>query len=434
MLFERIDMQEFGRWQRELRRDFHRYPESGWTEFRTTARIIEELEKLGLTVRYGPAIHVKEKMLGLPKPEILEACFQRAKEESSRGELIDTMRGGYTGCIALIEGALPGPTIGIRVDIDCNDVQETTDKTHFPNVEGFASVHQNCMHACGHDGHAAIGLGVAKLLTSYRDQLRGKVLLVFQPGEEGLRGAASLTAAGHFTSCDYFFSGHIGLHDLAVGTVVAGSHGILSSSKFDVSFAGVSSHAGASPELGRNAIAAAASAVLNMLAIPRHHAGPSFINVGTFHGGSGRNVIPAHAELTVETRGGTSEINRYMEDAALRVCKAAAEMYGCTMSTCFMGAADSLECDKPLIARARKILERVDGVDTVLDDADFGGSEDVATIMSNVQAHGGQATQMIFCVPLIAPHHNSHFDFDERVMGIASRCFATLALEIADEA
>lgn len=430
MTFDRIDMPAFENWLVELRREFHRYPESGWTEFRTTARIIEELERLGLTVQYGPSIHVKEKMFGLPSPETLEACWLRAKAESGRPELIDAMRGGYTGCLTVIEGALPGPTVGIRVDIDCNDVQEADDPKHRPAAEGFASTHPNCMHACGHDSHAAIGLGTAKLLCAYRDQLRGKVILVFQPGEEGLRGAASLTAAGHFSQCDYFFGAHVGLKDLRVGTVAASGHGFLSSTKFDVTFHGVPAHAGAAPEMGKNAMAAAATAVLNMLAIPRHHDGSSRINVGTFRSGTGRNVIPAEAELTIETRGATGEINTYMENAAKRVCQAAADMYECTCETRFMGSAGNVECDKPLVERAMKILAGVDGVDEILPDVYFGGGEDVTTMMRDVQAHGGMVTEMVIGMPLIAPHHNNYFDIDERVMGIGARCFASLALEI----
>ena len=259
MNFDHVNLEQLGQEMIQLRRDFHKHPESGWTEFRTTARIIDELEKLGLTVQYGPSIHVREKMFGLPKEDVLEACWQRAMSETGRPDLVEAMKGGYTGCLTVIEGALPGPTVGIRVDIDCNDVEEAEDPKHPPCALGFRSTHPKCMHACGHDAHGAIGVGVAKLLCACKDQLRGRVLLVFQPGEEGLRGAASLTAAGHFSQCDYFFGGHVGLLDgLGVGTVAAGGHGFLASTKFDAMFHGVPSHAGAAPEQGRNALAAAA--------------------------------------------------------------------------------------------------------------------------------------------------------------------------------
>ena len=97
MTFDKIDFEALGQEMIQLRRDFHRHPEPGWTEFRTTARIIDELEKLGLTVQYGPSIHVREKMFGLPKEAVLEACWQRAMEETDRPDLVEAMKGGYTG-------------------------------------------------------------------------------------------------------------------------------------------------------------------------------------------------------------------------------------------------------------------------------------------------------------------------------------------------
>ena len=431
MTFDRIDMDRFAQDLIDLRRDFHRYPESGWTEFRTTARIITELEKLGLPVRWGRQLHVREKMLGLPDKETLEACWLRAESECDRHDLLEDMRGGYTGCLTVIEGALPGPTIGIRVDIDCNDVEETDDPGHAPCAQNFRSVHHACMHACGHDAHAAIGIGAARLLTAYRDRLRGKVLLVFQPGEEGLRGAASMTAAGLVSECDYFFGAHVGLlPGLHVGSVAASGHGFLSSTKFDALFHGVPSHAGATPELGRNAIAAAAAATLGMLSISRHHEGATRINVGTFHGGTGRNVIPAEAVLAIETRGGSAALNEYMEREARRICQAAADMYGCTYEDRLMGGAGNVDCDKALVERVIKILSGLEGVDQILPDVDFTGGEDVTTMMRDVQAHGGQVTELVFGMPLKAAHHNDHFDVDESVIPLGARIFASLALEL----
>ena len=434
MTFDRIDMDRFAEELTALRRDFHKYAESGWTEFRTTARIIAELEKLGLPVKYGPSIHVAEKRYGLPKPEVLGRCYERALSETDRPDLVKAMEGGFTGCITEIAGALPGPTVGIRVDIDCNDVGEADSSDHIPAREGFRSVHENCMHACGHDAHAAIGIGTAKLLTAYRDQLKGKVILVFQPAEEGLRGAASLTAAGHFSGCDYFFGGHVGLiKGMKTGTVFAGGHGFLCSTKFDAMIHGVPAHAGASPEMGSNALAAASTAVLNMLAIPRHSAGSSRINIGTLKAGTGRNVIPGEAEMSIETRGKTPEINSYMYDAAMRVLEGAADMYGCTVETRFMGEAGSVVCDPDLVRRTMKVLGRVEGVNEVIEDTDFGGGEDVTTMMRDVQAHGGKATELVLCMPLKAPHHNSFFDVDESVIPLSARIFASLAMEVDDE-
>lgn len=429
-MFEHINTKQLEQELIALRREFHRYPESAWTEFRTTARIVEELEKLGLPVRYGASIHAKEKMYGLPTPEQLEACWQRATTESDREDVLSALRGGYTGCIATIEGIFPGPTIGIRVDIDCNDLTESVDPNHRPAAEGFSSLHPGCMHACGHDAHAAIGIGVAKLLCACRDKLHGKVILIFQPAEEGLRGAASLTAAGEVDSFNYLLGGHIGIKGLPVGTIYAGTHGFLASTKFDVSFHGIPAHAGISPEKGKNAMAAGATALLNMLAIPRHHDGASRINVGTFHSGTGRNVIPAEAELAIETRGATNAINVYMEEAAKRVCRTAADMYECECDIRFMGAAENAECDTALVTKAVQILSQTEGVQQVFPDVDFGGGEDITTMMRRVQEQGGLATEMLFPCPLKAPHHNSFFDIDEDVIIIAARAFAQIALSL----
>ena len=429
-MFSHIDMESLEKELIALRREFHRYPETGWTEFRTTVRIIQELQKLGLSVQYGPEIHTKGKRTEVPAEKILDKCWKRALEECDQTTLLDAMRGGYTGCVAIIEGARPGPTVAIRVDIDCNEMPEATDPDHAPVAEGFASIHPGCMHACGHDAHAAIGIGVAKLLCACKEQLPGKVILIFQPGEEGLRGAKSMVDAGILKGCDYFFGGHIGLHSLPTGTVCTGVTGILANHKLNVTFHGLAAHAAATPEKGRNALAAAATATLNLLAIPPHHEGISRVNVGTLQAGTGRNIIPEEAFLRLETRGATNAVNEYMLQSALRICNAAAQMHGCTCDICPAGSADTAESDSALAARAAEILAAVPGVAEIVDRLDFGASEDVATMMAAVQAAGGQATELLFPMPLKAPHHNDRFDIDENVIGLAARCFAQLALQI----
>ena len=429
MDWNRIDMGALERDLIALRREFHQYPESGWTEFRTTVRIIEELERLGLRVQYGPAIHAEEKRFGLPAKEKLEACWQRAKAECTRHDLLDAMRGGYTGCMTVIEGALPGPDIAVRADIDCVDINELRDAAHRPAKEGFDSRHEGCMHACGHDAHAAIGIGIARILCAHRDLLRGRVHLIFQPAEEGLRGAASMTAAGTFSDCEALFGFHVGLMDVPVGTVAVGCHGFLASTQFDTEFLGVSAHAGLSPEKGRNALAAAAAATLEMLMLPPHPEGVSRVNVGTFHAGTGRNVIPGEAMLQVETRGATTEINHDMETAVIEICQAAAARYGCTCRTAFMGAAGSGRCDPPLVEWAEKVLSNVEGVNELLLDVALDIGEDITIAMEEVQRHGGQATELVLGMPLTAPHHNEDFDVDERVLIVGARCLASLALE-----
>ena len=412
-----------------LRREFHRYPESGWREFRTTVRIIEELHSLGIPVRWGREIHAPEHMLGLPEPETLERCWQRAVEETGREDLLAPMRGGFTGCIAEIRGGLPGPLTVLRVDIDCCEVAESTAADHRPVREGFASLHPNCMHACGHDAHIAIGLGAAARLWEERGSLAGRVRIIFQSAEEGLRGAASMTAAGAVEGADRLFGLHVGILPGPVGRVAVSARGFLSSTKLDAVFHGRSAHAGICPEEGRNALAAGARATLGLLDIPKEVPWFCRVNVGTFHAGTGRNVIPDRAHLAIETRGETAQVNAKVEEIARDVCRTAAEEYGCTVEFFPMGGAGGAECDASLAHRAAAVAKQVAGVTEVLFDVPFGGGEDVTTMMTAVQARGGQATELVLCAGHTAPHHNACFDIDEGVIPLGVEILTQLALE-----
>ena len=412
----------------ELRREFHRHPEPGWTEFRTTVRIIEELQTLGIPVRWGREIHDPGRMLGLPAAERLEGCWQRALEETGREDLLSPMRGGFTGCIAEIEGAAPGPLTVLRVDIDCCEVAESASGEHRPAREGFSSCYPNCMHACGHDAHAAIGLGAAAELWARREELAGTVRLIFQSAEEGLRGAASMTAAGAVAGADRLFGLHVGIVPGPVGRVAVSAKGFLSSTKLDAIFHGRSAHAGICPEEGRNALAAGARATLELLEIPQKVEKVCRVNVGTFHAGTGRNVIPDRAHLAIETRGETAQVNANAEEMARNVCAAAAEEYGCTVEFCLMGGAGGAACDDALARRAAAAAEQLEGVTEILYDVPFGGGEDVTTMMTAVQAQGGQATELVLCADHTAPHHNGSFEIDEGVIPLGVELLTRLAL------
>ena len=121
-----------------------------------------------------------------------------------------------------------------------------------------------------------------------------------------------------------------------------------------------------------------------------------------------------------------------MEKRAQRVCHAAADMYECDCQIRFMGSAGGVACDAALVERVCRVLPQVDGVRSVLADTDFGGAEDITTMMRQVQKHGGQATEMILAMPLKAPHHNSFFDIDEQVIGLGARIFAQLVMTEPD--
>ena len=292
----------------------------------------------------------------------------------------------------------------------------------------YCSTHLGCMHACGHDAHAAIGLGAAAELWARREELAGTVRLIFQSAEEGLRGAASMTAAGAVAGADRLFGLHVGIVPGPVGRVAVSARGFLSSTKLDAIFHGRSAHAGICPEEGRNALAAGARATLELLEIPQKVEKVCRVNVGTFHAGTGRNVIPDRAHLAIETRGETAQVNANAEEMARNVCAAAAEEYGCTVEFCLMGGAGGAACDDALARRAAAAAEQLEGISEILYDVPFGGGEDVTTMMTAVQAQGGQATELVLCADHTAPHHNGSFEIDEGVIPLGVELLTRLAL------
>ena len=204
--------------------------------------------------------------------EQLEAESQRALQQGAVQPYAERARGGFTGVIGILDCG-EGPTIAMRFDIDALGVFEDEGMEHLPAYEGFCSVNDGVMHACGHDGHVSIGLGVAEILMNCREQLRGKVKLIFQPAEEGVRGAKSIVEHGHLDDVDYVIGNHMG--DSAGGDYQIGlTYGsTLASTKMDIYFTGRAVHAGAIPEKGNNAMLSAATAVLNLQAIPRSSEG-----------------------------------------------------------------------------------------------------------------------------------------------------------------
>src|SRR5699024_10477015 len=143
----------------------------------------------------------------------------------------------------------------------------------------------------GHDGHVAVGLCLAELLMDIKKHLKGTIKLIFQPAEEGVRGARAMVEAGVVDDVDYFFGFHLGFGSDEI-SLVAKTVGLLATSKLDITYTGRSSHAGATPEEGKNALLGAATAVLNLHAISPHSKGVTRINVGVLEAGSGANIVP----------------------------------------------------------------------------------------------------------------------------------------------
>lgn len=416
-----------------LRREFHRYAEPGWLEMRTASRIARELKDMGYEeILLGRDVCLAEARMGVPGEEVLRAHYAWAEENGADSFYLPHTEGGFTGVAAILRCG-EGPTVALRFDIDALGVRESGEEGHRPYEEGFASVTDGVMHACGHDGHAAIGLGTAKLLMKYREMLRGTVKLIFQPAEEGVRGARSIVEKGLLDDVDYVLGGHIFPTDKAPGADVAvfaeGAQGALATTKLDFIFKGRAVHAAIAPQEGKNALLAAAAATVNLHAIPRYGIVPTHVNVGRFTAGTGRNVVAEEAKMEIEVRGATSEANDYMERRAIAIAEAAAAMYGCELQTVFMGGAPAMENSWTLAERVQRVAAE-QGYNAVALTAMDGGSEDFSYLARRVIERGGEGTFFSLLTPCAAVNHNDKFDFDEKILPLGVEVFAAAVLDI----
>lgn len=393
---------------KDTRRFFHTIPEPGWMEYRTTINIIKILKDLGYNVQYGKSIHGGPRM-GLPSEEKISKYKENLDIEADFD--ISEILEGYTGAVIKLDTKKEGPSIGMRFDIDALEILESDDPDHIPTKEGFKSTISGAMHACGHDGHMTIGLFIAKWLMENKDKLTGKYTIVFQPAEEGVRGAKSMVNTDNFDNIDYFVGLHLGIN-LPSGSIGVGSESIFATSKLDITYKGVSSHAGALPEEGKNALLAAASCALNLQTLPQVSMGMSRINVGILNAGSGRNVIPDKALLQIEVRGENDEIVSHLVKRSKEIAEGSAIQYDLDFNIEEVGSALAMEHhDYDFYNEIGKVLE--DKGFNVIKENKFNASEDVTYYLNKVIEDGGKAVHLLVGSDLKAGHHNEKFDFNE---------------------
>ena len=397
----------------QVRRDFHRHPELAYTEFRTASLVARRCAELGLTLKLGPEVMKAESRLGLPSDTELSEAYERAAAEGADPEYLPRTRGGFTGVVAELVGGRPGPVIALRVDMDALPIHEAEGETHRPAREGFRSVHPGLMHACGHDGHTAIGLAVAEVLVALRAELAGTFRFIFQPGEEGGKGAVPMVDAGVVDGVQYFLACHLGL-EAPSGTIYPVIGDFLASTKLDVTFRGAAAHAAGRPEEGRNALLGAAQAVQGLYAISRHSEGASRVNVGVLRAGSGRNVIPDHAFMQLEVRGSNDAVEAYMVRRARAVIEGAALAGDLTVTLNFAGRTTTAVCDEVMGAAVAEAARAVPGVRIVDEVLSVGGSEDATFMIRRVQEQGGLATYIGIGSDIPTGHHTPTFDVQDR--------------------
>ena len=356
-----------------VRRDLHRHPELGFQETRTAAVVAETLTKLGLEVQAGV---------------------------------------GQTGVVALLEGARPGPTVLLRFDMDALPIQEESDHDYISTQPGV-------MHACGHDGHVAMGLGLAQIFARHQDCMAGSLKFLFQPAEEGLGGALAVIAGGALESPrpDVALAMHLWspVH-LGQARVVEGP-AMASSSVFTITIEGHGGH-GAAPHLATDPILAAAQIVVALQSIVSRNTNPQdsvVVSIGEFSAGTTFNVIPERAILKGTVRSYDKASHRMVYRRILEMATNMATAFGCraSMETVAIVAAVNNAPEPTAVVRAA--AERVLGAENILEHRTM-AAEDMGFILEEVPgcyffigcSNGDPATQL--------PHHHPRFDFDERAM------------------
>jgi aminobenzoyl-glutamate utilization protein A len=402
-------------WLVERRRELHRRPEPAWCEFYTTGRIVEELRELGVDdIRTGREMLADGARQGVPDQETLDTWLSRARETDVDDDILDDIAGGYTGAMATL-GNGDGPTIGLRVDIDGLPQRETDEAGHQPTEEGFRSVHEGYMHACGHDAHTTIGLGVVREFQ--KRAFDGTLKVFFQPAEEVVGGGRPIAKSGHLDDVDVLLAIHIGL-DYPTGEIVTGMEGFYAVSHFDAIFEGEPAHAGAQPDAGANAIQAMATAIQNLYGIARHGDGATRVNAGEVVGGTASNIIAEDAAITGEVRGETTELMEYTRGRATQVIESAAAMHDCTVDIERGSEAPSASSDRVVADVVGDAAHAHEGVETVTPVGDLGASEDATYLMRRVQNTGGVASFVGIGTDHPGGHHTATFDVDERSLDI----------------
>ena len=382
------EAQSLFEYTQSLRRDFHMHPELGFKEVRTAGIVARELTSLGLEVHTGIA---------------------------------------ETGIVALLEGARPGPVILARFDMDALPILEETGAA-------YASQNPGIMHACGHDGHTAIGLTVARMLHAHRQELAGTVKFIFQPAEEGLGGAEGMIAAGVLENPkpDLALALHLwnekplGWLGIACGPAMAGAE------LFKIKVRGKGGH-GAVPHLAADPVLAAAQIVAALQSIVARNVPPlqaAVVSVCTIHGGEAFNVIPQAVELAGTIRTFEPEVREKVLERFEVIVYGLAETMGCRAEVELQRLTPAVINQPESAARIAAVARQV-FPEATIDSGDYVtmGSEDFAFIME--KAPGcfffiGSANKE---KGLDAGHHHPRFDFDE---GALPRGAALMASAVAE--
>lgn len=403
----------------EWRREFHHRPELSWLEYRTTARIAEHLASLGFDIRAGAELY-PEPPHNWPDAAIRERAWREAADDLGEDHAwLARCRDGHSGLVASMDSGRPGQCHGFRFDLDALPIRESEDPGHLPRRHGFASVHDGVMHACGHDGHAATGIGLAEWLAANRDagEWCGKVHLFFQPAEEVAGGGRWFAELPELAEVDCLLSFHLGITGRREIVLDATW---LAARIVDVEIQGRSSHAGNAPEQGRNALLAACTAIQGLYALPRHSGGSSRVGVGRLESDNAQNVVSDRSRFRFEVRGSSDEVCDELLERAQHCVEGAARMQGCKAGLNEVSRFEARDNHPNLVDRLQAGLGRI-GVpeNAARKSYRVPASEDATSLSRVVQQNGGQATHLLLGCDTRGGHHNPTFDFDEDMLAWA---------------
>ncbi|MBP3038540.1 amidohydrolase [Bacillaceae bacterium Marseille-Q3522] len=374
-----------------IRRYLHENPELSFKEVETPKYIAEYHKKLGHEVRTGV---------------------------------------GGRGVVAVLKGAKPGKTVGLRADFDALPIQEENDVAYKSKVPGV-------MHACGHDGHTAALLGLAKALNAMKDELEGNVVFIHQHAEEVLPGGAiAMVEDGCLDGVDVIYGTHLAaVAPLGYIGIRAGA-AMAASDFFEIIVEGKGGH-GANPHLSRDAIVTGSQLVMNLQQIVSRRVdplSPAVVTVGSFDAKNAPNVIADKVVLqgTVRTfdENVRNFIEKEIEEVAKSVCHGAGSTYKYTYTRGYPAVVNHKEDTDFIVAQAKS----VPGVVKVVEEQPHMGGEDFAYYLQQVKGAFFFTGAELAERGVTYPHHHPKFDFDEKALLIAAKTLGSATVTYLQEA
>lgn len=381
-----------------LRRFFHRIPETNFDEKETTRAILKWAVPFADSVRYGRALYAD----GL-------------RDEGTPEDIEE----GFTGALFAIEGK--SPYLLIRADIDGLPMGESEDPAHRPTAEGWRSLHDGAMHACGHDGHIALALHLLRHFSEKRPRHGVKVL--FQPAEEGVRGAKRMHPS-ILEDVGAVLGFHIGLGQPS-GTIGVGTTGFLAAQKIELTFIGRAAHSANNPQDGACAFAMASAFGLLARELTRDARGKKLLNIGTVRGGTAKNAVMERCTLGMDIRSDETSLLEELAEGMRNTAEHIAASRGGRTEWVTTGTSESFTAGEDPHANAVAAALQREGFSTTLH-PDFGASEDVTLYFNRVREKGGLCLHLLLGTDLASGHHTDRFDFPSEDLPSFAR-----ALEIA---